>query len=424
VKSRCLWLEDAPFHPGESTPLPSHSDVTIIGGGYTGISAARALARAGATAVVLDRERPGWGASTRNGGFLLPGYKREPSWLAARYGLERARRLLAESLESLTHLEALIREAAIDCDYRRSGHLTLAESRRQMEELAREQRVLRRTFDYGTILLGPGEIAGEVGASGYRGGLLDERAGSVQPARLFHGLARSAVGLGAILVSGTGALAIKREQGGFRVETDRGGIRSTHVVVATNGYSGPVHPEFQRRLVPIGSHIIATAPIGRELASRLIPRDRVLSDSRNLLHYFRLSPDHRLIFGGRATFRPSGGDTDRNAARILQQDMVRTFPQLGEIAVAYAWSGNVAFTRDQMPHAAWLDGVLCAGGYCGHGVAMAIYLGDRIGQHLAAGTDLPFLAALDFPAIPLYHGRPWFLPLAGGWYRLRDWMGL
>jgi glycine/D-amino acid oxidase-like deaminating enzyme len=194
------------------------------------------------------------------------------------------------------------------------------------------------------------------------------------------------------------------------------------VLVATNGYSGAVHPPLRRRLIAIGSHIIATEPLDPALCRHLIPRARILSDSRHLLHYFRLSDDARLVFGGRASFRPSEGEADRAARAILQRDMARVFPELAGVSVEYAWSGNVAFTLDQMPHVGTLDGALGAGGYCGHGVAMAIYVGTRAGQYLADGTALPFLAGLDFPVVPLYDGHPWFLPLAGAWYRLLDWI--
>jgi glycine/D-amino acid oxidase-like deaminating enzyme len=395
--------------------------VVIIGGGYTGISAARALARAGATAVVLERETLGWGASTRNGGFVLPGFKRELSSLIRQLGQEKAGLLFEESKKALGFLGSLIQEESIPCQYRCAGHITLAENSRQLRALAQEQRLPRPAVVCYTTLLEGIDIGAEVGSRAYCGGLLDETAASIHPARLFTGLAQSAGTSGAILIPHTEARRLDRRTGHFGVETPRGTIRASQVLVATNGYSGPVHPGFRRRVVSVGSHIIATEPLGEELCQRLIPKNRVLNDSRNLLHYFRLSEDGRMVFGGRASFRPSRGETDPAAANVLQRDMAKVFPELGRTKIEYAWSGNVALTLDQMPHVAVLDGVMCAGGYCGHGVAMAIYIGDRIGHHLAGRAELPLLAALDFPRIPLYNGHPWFLPLVGSWYRLRDW---
>ena len=201
------------------------------------------------------------------------------------------------------------------------------------------------------------------------------------------------------------------------METERGTLRARELVVATNGYTGAPFRRLRRRVVPIGSHIVATAPLDPGLAATLIPRGRVLSDSRHLLHYFRLSPDGRMVFGGRASFTPVG---TARCATLLGDAMRQVFPELSAVPVDYAWSGNVCFTRDRMPHAGRLDGLHYALGYCGHGVAYSTWLGGRVGEKLAGGRDLPHDGR--FRAIPFYGGRPWFLPLVGGYYRLRDWM--
>lgn len=371
---------------------------------------------------MLERETPGWGASSRNGGFVLPGYKRGLSAIARKWGPATARQLFAESLESITDLESLIAEEAISCQFSRVGLLTVAESPRQLDDLARERDQLLAIAGHPTRLIPQPDIAGEIGSSKYVGGLLDESAGSVHPTRLFSGLFNAALRAGATFCFPAEALSIAGRAGDFTVVTSAGSIRANHVLVATNGYSGSVSPDFQRRVIPIGSHIIATTPLDPDLCRRLIPRNRVVSDSRHLLHYFRLSPDQRLVFGGRAAFRPDRSGADPRAAAILQGDMVTLFPELASCAIEYAWSGNVAFTRDQMPHAGTPGGVLSVGGYCGHGVAMAIYLGNRIGRHLADGSKLPVIASLAFPAIPFYQGSPWFLPAVGVWFRMLDWL--
>ena len=416
-----LWRNDTQL-AAISTPLPARTDVVVIGGGYTGVAAARALARGGRGAVVLERETPGWGASSRNGGFVLHGYKRGLSAIARKWGAATARQLFAESLESIADLESLLATEAISCQFSRVGLLTVAENSRQFDDLAREHDQLLAIAGHRTRLVSPSDITGEIGSSKYVGGLLDASAGSVNPARLFAGLFNAAVRAGATFCFPAEALKLEGRAGDFTVVTSAGSIRANHVLVATNGYSGSVAPAFQRRVIPIGSHIIATAPLDPDLCQRLIPRNRVVSDSRHLLHYFRLSPDQRLVFGGRAAFRPDRSGADPLAAAILQRDMVTLFPELATTPIEYAWSGNVAFTRDQMPHAGTPGGVLSVGGYCGHGVAMAIYLGNRIGRHLADDTQLPVLASLAFPPIPFYRGKPWFLPAVGAWFRMRDWM--
>jgi glycine/D-amino acid oxidase-like deaminating enzyme len=236
---------------------------------------------------------------------------------------------------------------------------------------------------------------------------------------LLRGLAAAAERAGARLIEEAGVNGVARGSGGFTVTTDRGSLVARDVLVATNGYTGPLVPALQRRVVPVGSYIIATAPLEPAMAAGLIPRRRVLSDTKNLLYYFRLSPDRRMVFGGRAAFTPTA--VSRSAA-ILRRGMIEVFPELADVPVEFAWDGRVAFTLDQMPHAGVLEGVHYALGYGGHGVALATWLGARMGEALAGAGTIPRLTS-PFRAVPLYGGTPWFLPLVGGYYRVRDWLG-
>ena len=427
LRERCYWLDTAPPPPpppplarrSDAEAVPETTDVAVIGGGYTGVAAARALARHGVDVTVLEREALGWGASTRNGGFVLPGFKLGALALVRRFGVERARRLFEASVASVRFLEQLIAEAGITCDYARCGHISLASRPAHVRQMEAVQRLLASQFGYDTMLLPREQLREEIGSARYYGGLVDPSAGALHPAKYFAGLAAAAERAGARLVEHVEAQHLERTAGGFTVVTSRGRVRAREVVIATNGYSGALHPELRRRVIPIGSYIIATAPLAESLARELIPRRRMLSDTKHLLFYFRLSPppDARLLFGGRASFTPT---TTHESARILADGMRSVFPQLAAVPVEYSWSGNVGFTFDQLPHAGRLDGVYYALGYCGHGVAQASYLGARVAEAIAGRDDLAPFSEIPFPAIPFYRGRPWFLPLVGEYFRWVD----
>jgi glycine/D-amino acid oxidase-like deaminating enzyme len=285
--------------------------------------------------------------------------------------------------------------------------------------LRAEHDALGRLPGMGAELLTPDEARRELGSSHYHGALLDPAGGSLQPATYLAGLADAARRAGASLCERTEARRLTRAPGGFSIDTSRGAIHARDVLIATNGYTGALTPALRRRVVPIGSHIIATEPLTADLARELIPQRRVVSDTRNLLFYFRLSTDNRMVFGGRASFTPTS--LARTSA-ILRRGMVTVFPQLAGVQVTHGWGGNVCFTLDELPHAGRLDGIHYALGYCGHGVAMATYLGAWMGEAIAGRRALPPFASHRFPAIPFYEGVPWFLPLAGAWFRALDFL--
>ena len=414
---RCFWTETTTRFVPPAADLPARTAVAVIGGGYTGVAAARALARAGRDVTLLEREELGSGASTRNGGFVLAGFKPGARELLDRFGAARARQLFDLSLESIRSLERTIREDAIACDYRRSGHLTVAARPSHLEDLRREHATLAERFSHETRILSADELRAEIGSARFPGALLDPFAGVVHPARLFAGLAAGAARSGARMLERLEVRRVRGRRGDWRVETSRGTLLAEELFLATNGYLGREHAGLRRRVLPIGSYVIATPPLDPSLVARLIPHGRVVNDTRNHLVYFRFSPDGRMIFGGRASFVPTSA---LDAARILTREMGETFPELAGTSPEYCWSGRVGFTRDQLPHAGTLAGAHFAAGYCGHGVAMSTFLGDAMGRAIAGSAEPPPLAELGFPAIPLFGGTPWFLPLVGAWYRLMD----
>ncbi len=414
---RCLWSEQVPAASLARSPPCRATDVVVVGGGYTGLSAARTLGRHGASVTVLERAAGGLGSQRQERRVCSPGLQAGVDELARRAGASVARGCSVGRSRPCASSRRLVAEEGIACDYVRCGAVTLADRPSHLADLETERRALREVAGHETLLLDRGAIRSEIGSDRYHGGLLDPAAGSLHPAKYCAGLAHAAERAGARLLEHTAVSGVRRVGRGFEVETSRGTVRSGEVVAATNGYTGPPFHQLRRRVVPIGSHIVATAPLEPGLAARLIPGARVLSDTRHLLHYFRLSPDGRMVFGGRASFTPIG---TARCARLLGEAMRQVFPELASVPVDFAWSGNVGFTLDRMPHAGRLDGLHYSMGYCGHGVAYSTWLGARIGEKLAGGQDLP--GDGHFPAIPLYRGRPWFLPIVGAYYRLRDWM--
>jgi len=416
---RSFWQATMPALPDRSgRELPDAADVVVVGGGYAGINAARELAARGVGVTLLEAHTLGFGASTRNGGIVHAGYKWSATDLVKRYGDDTGRALYQETLDGYETVKRLIAEEAIDCDFREVGHLELAYAPAHVPELEHARDGLA-FVGVRSELVPHDRIREEIGSGAYFGALAVEGSALLHPGRYFAGLAAAASSAGADLHEGVRARTIRRQgDGRFVVETDRGAIHARDVFVATNGYTDGVAPAIRRRVIPIGSYIIASEPLPEELAHELSPKGRAFFDTKNFLYYWHVSADRRMIFGGRASFMPTS--TDHTAA-ILHKGMLEVHPQLAGYRIDYAWGGNVGFTQDRMPHAGRTkDGVTYLVGCCGTGVALMTHMGSKVGEWLAGG-EAPALTRLTFPLVPApYEGRPWFMPVVGEWYRFKD----
>ncbi|UCD77873.1 MAG: FAD-binding oxidoreductase [Desulfobacterales bacterium] len=413
------WLDPPPLTKSFSPfALPTRTDVLVIGSGYTGTAAAIRLKQAGLKVTIIDKLKLGTAASARNGGMTLTGLSRGLTKIEKKLGKDKAKQLFDESLESVNTVERLVAQGNINCDFQRCGHLETAFKPSHFESLKRDQEHLHKRYHHQTLVISPEELKTELDSDLYHGALLDPASAGLHPAKYITGLIAMADNLGVNMCEEVIAEAIEHRGSGFSIRTNRGTISADEVVVATNGYTGPLTPWLRRRLLPTESLMIATEDLPEDLAASLIPKGRMIYDTKIFLYYFRLSPDgRRLLFGGRPK---SPRRTPRENAADMYRNMLRVYPRLRDVAITHAWSGKIGFTMNRLPHIGKHNGLYYALGYCGHGVALATYLGDKLAA-LVQGKD-PDTAFTDlaFRAIPLYNGVPWFQPLVYYYFSLLD----
>lgn len=412
--------------PSDSSlhPIPQKADTAIIGGGYTGLSAAITLAKRGVNVVLLEAETVGWGASSRNGGMTLTGLKVPMQTIIKKYGRELAKELFQASIDSVNTVEEIVKQEDINCGFARTGHLLAANKPKHYEALKDEVDFMAKEFGHKVHLVPPKDLHSEIGSAVYHGALVDEVSAGLNPAQFVAGLANAAEKAGAMLCARARVTKIQRSQNRFLIETERGSLTAESVFVATSGYTGNVTKKLQKKIIPVGSFIIATERLSDDLAHQLSPKNRMIFDYKHYLNYFRLW-DNRMIFGGRAAFFPENKNTIAQSGEILRREMIQVYPQLKDVKVEFIWGGTLDFAFDMMTHAGEMDGIYYSLGYAGHGVAMGTHLGKTVAESMLNGNikDHPF-ARFKFPDAPLglYDGRPWFLPFAGLWHKILDFV--
>jgi glycine/D-amino acid oxidase-like deaminating enzyme len=419
VKNVPIWWEDAPPLSIAPKPVAPSCDVAIVGAGYTGLSAAITLARAGRAVQVFDKMRAGEGASSRNGGIASGNLRPSLSQMIRRFGKERAMAMQAEAKAAREDLVQFIAQEKIDCDFKLTGRFTGASSPDQYDRLRREAEVLASTLGIEAFALDRAHQRDALGTDYYWGGMVRMDIGGLHPAKLLAGMLRVANEAGATIHGETAVTRIVPANGGFEVETARGKIRARDVIVATNGYTDAANPWLRRRLVPVASCIVATEPISANLMRTLMPKGYMCSETRKLHYYYRPSPDgRRILFGGRGG---SLGDASAAATPRLQRALADVFPELDGTGVTHSWFGYVAMNRDMVPRIFSHDRIHYAAGYCGSGVVWARWAGQKAALNvLGRAQDR---SALDFRpprAVPLYSGKPWFMPAVFAWYELQD----
>ncbi len=418
-KDQPYWWEQMPLTTMDDNPLPESVDVVIIGAGYTGLNAAIQTARAGRNTLVLDAENAGWGASTRNGGQVSTSVKPSYDELNKKHGPEVAYAILKEGFTSLQWTEDFIRSEDIDCDFKVAGRFHAAHNSSQYEKLGKAVDRNISGLETESYMVPRAEQHAELGTDGYFGGAMFPKHASLHPARYHRGLLNKVMDAGATTISHCPVTDLSREKEGFLVKTPKGIVKAKQVMIATNGYTGGLTPWHQRRVIPIGSYVIATEALAPEVMDRLMPKDRIVSDTRKVVYYYRPSPDRsRIVFGGRVSL---GETNPRASGPMLHRSLTGIFPELADAKISHSWMGFVAFTFDTLMHVGEDDGLFYSMGYCGSGVGMASYLGMKVGQQMLDKKEgETAFNNIGFQTRPLYKGKPWFLSPSVMYYKMRD----
>ncbi|HUK08926.1 MAG TPA: FAD-binding oxidoreductase [Stellaceae bacterium] len=414
------WWDAAP--PTRETPRtpPTRADVAIVGAGITGLNAALVLARAGRGVVAFDAGDLGHGASTRNAGYVGRTLKHSFGDLVRRHGPAYAVEVYREMQAAFDAVVERVSTEQIDCGFKIGGRLILTKSPRQYVDLERELELRRKHLGSEFKMLSRTAVQDEIASDRYCGGALIPDLGAIHPGLYHRGLLDRARAAGVDLI---GSTAVERitplAGGGFDVVTPRGTTRSREVLVATNGYTGPLLPWLQSRLIPFDAYMIATEPLAPALMKRLLPTDRTYIDHVHDIISMRRSPDGtRILFLWRTGTRPSGA---RTKGAQLHEDAARIIPAIADLKLTHSWTGRCAGTFDLWPHLVSHEGIHFAGGYCFAGVPMGTYLGQKAAHRILGSPEgRTVFADRGFPTMPFYSGNPWFVPYVMRWYRMQD----
>ena len=422
MKFTSYWLDTAPKGSPErsKTTVDGRTEVAVVGGGLTGVVAALHLARKGAKVDLFEQHTVGFGASGRNGGMATTGLSIGIREAVEKLGFDRAARLYGAYTEAIDLIEKLVTEEQIDCDFARTGKLSLASKPAHYQGFEKTAELLNSRLGGDSQLVPKAELRREIGTDVFHGGMVESKSAGLHVGKYIRGLGEAAERAGVTIHEEAPVQSRTKVGSGHELETPRGRIQADQVLLATGAYTRRPFYWQQVRIAPVGSFIIATEPLDPSVCDDLLPKRRMASDSKNILNYFRITPDNRLLFGGRARFAMSNPQSDEKSGRLLRDVMVRTFPQLSDARIDYCWGGLVDMSLDRMVHAGQRDGVYYSMGYAGHGVQMATFMGRQMAEYMSGVPEANIWRDFEFRRIPGHFGPPWFLPFAGGYYKLKD----
>ncbi len=398
------------------------TDVCIIGAGFTGISAALELSERGYSVIVLEAERIGFGASGRNGGQIVNGYSRDLKTIAGRYGHEKAVQLGAMSLEGGEIIRNRIARYDIDCALVEGGFFA-AFTDKQMRAMEAHKNHWESHGHPGLEMVSRSEVERYVKTDRYAGGMIDRLGGHIHPLNLVLGEAAAATALGAQIFEGSRVISVNEGEK-QTVRTPEGTVTAVYVLVCGNAYLSPLLPAINSRMMPVSSQVMATEPLGASLIGELLPANYCVEDANYILDYYRRTADNRLLYGGGIGY---GGNDPKDLTSVIRPNMLKTFPQLKDVRIDYAWSGNFALTLTRIPHVGRLaDKIYFSHGDSGHGVTTTHLLGKILGE-VVAGHAERFDVWSSLPNLPFPGGKALRVPLTAlgaWWYGLRDRLGI
>jgi len=422
MKLASYWHETSkPFQGAIQGPVSGDFDVAVVGAGFTGLNAARRLAKSGVKVALLEAQHVAYGASGRNGGHLNSGMAESFGAACAHLGEERTRSLWTAYDRSIDMIEQIVAEEEIDCSFRRAGKLKLASKPPHASRLQAMAEEIRREVDPSARWLDRDEVKSELGSDAFHGAILYPKSAMAHMGRYANGLAVAAQRHGASIWEGNPVTSKQQVANGWKLATPTGSLTARQVILATDAYTTEPFGYFQRRIVPIASFLIATRPLTDAEVNSTLAGNRTYVNSLNIANYFRLTPDNRFLFGGRARFSAASNQrTDQSSGALLRHQMLGMFPQLENVAIDYCWGGLVGCTPDRFPRAGKADGLIYGMGYSGHGAQMSTLIGSALAD-IAMGNDKSNpLDGMPVQAVPMHTGKPWFLPLVGAYYRFKD----
>lgn len=420
MKYTPLWTEQ--LEPPDSLTekdLPETAEVAVVGSGYTGLNAAIELGKAGVDVVVLEQESIGWGASSRNGTMLTPGLKAKHKDIKRWFGEEKLKNFWQWSVDAVHHVTNLVREEQIECDYSINGMAYLATKPSHAEGVRSYGEYLAKEFNYNTTHWVPADqLSSEIGSKAFHGALIDQLGSQLQPAKYVTGLAKVAKKYGAKLFDNTRVDRVNRKEKKFLLSTSKGVLRADQVLLATGGYTTNLVPAVRKGIFPVGSYIIVTEPLPEDLQRELSPNRRVFYDSKIFLNYFCLTPDGRMMLGGRANLSPNL-DLEKSA-KLLHTRLLEIYPQLKGVPLTHSWTGKLGVSFDQMPHIGILNGIHYAYGYSGHGISIGSFLGKEVGELMAGKRSSSLFMEIRHPRTVFASLDPIYLPFVSTYFKFKD----